>query len=112
MTASELGVSREFTTDQRPQGRFATWIAAGRMTTFPDTQTFIEARYKGVNHLLPHTHTYHALLDHHLPRHCPIAAILGFGGIAGTAIGLAKIVFFIFVVLFVASLIMGRRPKA
>ncbi len=41
-----------------------------------------------------------------------IAAILGFGGIAGTAIGLAKIVFFIFVVLFVASLIMGRRPKA
>lgn len=43
-----------------------------------------------------------------------IAAALGFGGIAGTAVGLAKIVFYIFLVLFVASLIYslisGRRP--
>jgi uncharacterized membrane protein YtjA (UPF0391 family) len=43
-----------------------------------------------------------------------IAAVLGFGGIAGTAVGLAKLVFFVFLVLFVGSLIYhlatGRRP--
>jgi len=41
-----------------------------------------------------------------------IAAVLGFGGIAGVAIELAKIVFFIAIVLFVISLLfglMGRR---
>ena len=38
-----------------------------------------------------------------------IAAILGFGGIAGTAIGMAKIIFFVFLVLFVVSFAMGRR---
>lgn len=38
-----------------------------------------------------------------------IAAVLGFGGIAGTAIGLAKILFFVFIVLFVISLIFHRR---
>ncbi len=32
-----------------------------------------------------------------------IAAVLGFGGIAGTAIGLAKILFFVFLVLFLIS---------
>jgi uncharacterized membrane protein YtjA (UPF0391 family) len=45
-----------------------------------------------------------------------IAAALGFGGIAGTAVGLAKIVFYIFLVLFVISLVYslvtGRRPPA
>lgn len=45
-----------------------------------------------------------------------IAAALGFGGLAGTAIGLAKIVFYIFLVLFlvslVYSLVTGRRPPA
>tara|TARA_R110000868_G_scaffold235273_8_gene489100 strand:+ start:6001 stop:6165 length:165 start_codon:yes stop_codon:yes gene_type:complete len=41
-----------------------------------------------------------------------IAAILGFGGIAGAAVGIAKIFFFVFLVLFVVSLIMGRKPKA
>ena len=39
-----------------------------------------------------------------------IAGILGFGVIAGTAAGLAKIVFFIFLILFLVSLIRGRRP--
>jgi uncharacterized membrane protein YtjA (UPF0391 family) len=43
-----------------------------------------------------------------------IAAVLGFGGIAGTAIGIAKLVFYVFVVLFLISLvyhlITGRRP--
>jgi uncharacterized membrane protein YtjA (UPF0391 family) len=37
-----------------------------------------------------------------------IAAALGFGGIAGTAAGFAKILFFVFLVMFVVSLIMGR----
>ncbi|MBC8039022.1 MAG: DUF1328 domain-containing protein, partial [Opitutaceae bacterium] len=40
-----------------------------------------------------------------------IAAALGFGGIAGTAVGIAKILFFVFIVLFVLSLIFGRRTK-
>ena len=38
-----------------------------------------------------------------------IAAVLGFGGIAGTAIGIAKILFFVFLVLFVLAFAMGRR---
>jgi uncharacterized membrane protein YtjA (UPF0391 family) len=36
-----------------------------------------------------------------------IAAVFGFGAIAGTAAGIAKILFFIFIVLFVISLIFG-----
>ncbi|MGD9854745.1 MAG: DUF1328 domain-containing protein [Planctomycetaceae bacterium] len=41
-----------------------------------------------------------------------IAAALGFGGIAGSAVGIAKILFFVFLVLFVLSLVAGgiRRP--
>ena len=38
-----------------------------------------------------------------------IAALLGFTNVAGTSIVAAKIVFFVFLVLFVISLIMGRR---
>ncbi|MCQ0989542.1 DUF1328 domain-containing protein [Jiella marina] len=38
-----------------------------------------------------------------------IAALLGFGGVAGTAVGIAKIIFFVAIVLFVFSLIFGRR---
>jgi len=38
-----------------------------------------------------------------------IAAVLGFGGLAGTAVGIAKILFFVFILLFVISFIMGRR---
>lgn len=40
-----------------------------------------------------------------------IAAVLGFGGIAGAAAGIAKILFFVFLILFVVSLIVGRRPR-
>jgi len=36
-----------------------------------------------------------------------IAAVLGFGGIAGTAVGIAKLLFFIFLAIFAISLIMG-----
>ena len=38
-----------------------------------------------------------------------IAAVLGFTGIAGTAVGFAKILFVIFLVLFLVSLLLGRR---
>lgn len=38
-----------------------------------------------------------------------IAAVLGFGGIAGTAVEIAKILFFVFLALFLISLFMGRR---
>ena len=38
-----------------------------------------------------------------------IAAVLGFGVIAGTAAYIAKILFFVFLVLFIISLISGRR---
>ena len=37
-----------------------------------------------------------------------IAAVFGFGGIAGPAVAIAKVLFFLFLVLFVVSLIMGR----
>jgi uncharacterized membrane protein YtjA (UPF0391 family) len=38
-----------------------------------------------------------------------IAAFFGFGGIAGTATEFAKILFGAFLILFIVSLIMGRR---
>ncbi len=41
-----------------------------------------------------------------------IAGVLGFGDIAGAAVGIAKILFVVFLVLFVIFLIMGRRPPA
>ena len=39
-----------------------------------------------------------------------IAGVLGFGGIAGSMVGIAKILFFVFLVVFVVSLVLGRRP--
>ena len=38
-----------------------------------------------------------------------IAAIFGFGGIAAASAGIAKVLFFIFLAIFVVSLLMGRR---
>jgi uncharacterized membrane protein YtjA (UPF0391 family) len=38
-----------------------------------------------------------------------IAGALGFFGVAGAAVGFAKILFFVFLVLFVVSLLLGRR---
>lgn len=32
-----------------------------------------------------------------------LAAVLGFGGIAGTAVGIAKVLFFVFLILFLIS---------
>jgi uncharacterized membrane protein YtjA (UPF0391 family) len=37
-----------------------------------------------------------------------IAAALGFGGIAGTSAEFARILFFVFIVLFIVSLVAGR----
>lgn len=37
-----------------------------------------------------------------------IAAVFGFGGVYSAATGIAKILFFVFLVLFVVSLIFGR----
>lgn len=43
-----------------------------------------------------------------------IAAVLGFGGIAGTAVSIAKLIFFVALILFALSvvygLITGRKP--
>jgi uncharacterized membrane protein YtjA (UPF0391 family) len=43
-----------------------------------------------------------------------VAALFGFGGIAVAAAGIAKLLFFLFVIIFVVTLIMGlmrrRRP--
>ena len=38
-----------------------------------------------------------------------VAGLFGFGFIASTAAGIAKILFFVFLVLFLLSLVMGRR---
>lgn len=38
-----------------------------------------------------------------------IAAALGFGALAGTAAWIAKVLFFVFLVLFIIGLVMGRR---
>jgi len=41
-----------------------------------------------------------------------IAAVLGFGGIAVAAAGIAKILFYLFLVLFLVSLIAGLAKRA
>lgn len=43
-----------------------------------------------------------------------IAGVLGFGGIAAVSVEFAKILFVVFLILFVASALFGfiRRPKA
>ena len=38
-----------------------------------------------------------------------VAALFGFTGVAGTSMVAAKILFFVFLVLFVVSLVMGSR---
>jgi uncharacterized membrane protein YtjA (UPF0391 family) len=40
-----------------------------------------------------------------------LAAILGFGGVAVAAAGVAKIIFYLFLVLFLVSLIMGLARR-
>jgi uncharacterized membrane protein YtjA (UPF0391 family) len=38
-----------------------------------------------------------------------IAALLGFTGLAGTAVGIAKILFVVFLVMYLLSVVFGRR---
>jgi uncharacterized membrane protein YtjA (UPF0391 family) len=38
-----------------------------------------------------------------------IAALFGFGGVAGTSLVAAKVLFFVFLIMFVVSLVMGTR---
>ncbi|HEY3742735.1 MAG TPA: DUF1328 domain-containing protein [Bryobacteraceae bacterium] len=40
-----------------------------------------------------------------------VAALFGFGVIASAAAGIAKILFFVFLVLFIVSLLAGRRAR-
>lgn len=40
-----------------------------------------------------------------------LAGVLGFGVIAGTAATIAKVLFVIFLVLFLVALLRGRRPE-
>ncbi|WP_116887152.1 DUF1328 domain-containing protein [Pseudomonas savastanoi] len=40
-----------------------------------------------------------------------VAAVLGFGGIAGTGTGVGKILFVVFLVMFVVSFFFGRRGR-
>jgi len=40
-----------------------------------------------------------------------IAALFGFTGLAGTAVGIAKVLFFLFLIAFVVSLVMGYRGR-
>jgi uncharacterized membrane protein YtjA (UPF0391 family) len=40
-----------------------------------------------------------------------IAAVFGFGGIAIEAVAVAKILFFVFLILFVLSLLLGRPRR-
>jgi uncharacterized membrane protein YtjA (UPF0391 family) len=38
-----------------------------------------------------------------------IAGVLGFGGIASESVGIARILFFMFLIIWVISLVMGRN---
>ncbi len=42
-----------------------------------------------------------------------VAAIFGFGGVAEASLGIAKVLFFIFIILFIISLVvgLGRRGR-
>jgi uncharacterized membrane protein YtjA (UPF0391 family) len=41
-----------------------------------------------------------------------IAAIFGFGGLAGTAVGIAKALFFLFILAFIVSMVMHMRGRS
>jgi len=41
-----------------------------------------------------------------------VAAAFGFGGIAGASIGIARILFFLFLIVFLVTLVMGVARRA
>lgn len=49
----------------------------------------------------------HAELGRHIPGHRPDRGHLGFGGIAGASIEIAKAIFFIAIILFLVSAVVG-----
>lgn len=53
-------------------------------------------------------------MGHHISGHCLDRGRFRFGGIAATSAGIAKIIFFVFIVLFLISLVArtlrGRSP--
>ena len=51
----------------------------------------------------------HDTLGYHLRDSRAIAAVLGFGGLAGDFASITKILLFLFLILFVVSLVLGRR---
>jgi uncharacterized membrane protein YtjA (UPF0391 family) len=64
----------------------------------------LRSEFKKEEHMLSWTITFLVI--------ALVAALLGFGGIAGAAAGIAKILFFVFLIAFVITLVMGRRPVA
>jgi len=40
-----------------------------------------------------------------------VAGVLGFGGIAGASTGIAQILFFVFIIGFIITLLLGKKPK-
>jgi uncharacterized membrane protein YtjA (UPF0391 family) len=41
-----------------------------------------------------------------------VAGVLGFGALEGTAMWMAKVLFIVFLILFIIGFVMGRRPPA
>jgi uncharacterized membrane protein YtjA (UPF0391 family) len=75
-------------------------IAIARRAVVVDRNAAAEAlRPKGGRHMLHWALTFFVI--------ALIAAVLGFGGIAGSAMGIAKVLFFVFLVLFAISLVTG-----
>jgi uncharacterized membrane protein YtjA (UPF0391 family) len=64
--------------------------------------TFTNGEFKKEDYMLSWTITFLVI--------ALVAALLGFGGIAGAAAGIAKILFFVFLIAFVVTLVLGRRP--
>jgi uncharacterized membrane protein YtjA (UPF0391 family) len=40
-----------------------------------------------------------------------VAAVFGFGGLAGTAVGIAKALFFLFIIAFLVSMVLHMRGR-
>ncbi len=72
-------------------------------------------RFADCHFLTPWELHLYDVLGRYLPVVALIAALFGFGGIAGTAMEAAKLVFFVAIVLFaisaVVGLMRGRAPR-
>lgn len=68
-----------------------------RMSLFPSSKEYLKTKQN--NHMLRWMVVFLIIAI--------IAAIFGFGGIAGAAAGIAKVLFFIFLALFLIALLFG-----